>query len=147
MNNFPLFFRKVVYLIFKGMLWPILCTDINTHSKGNEKFCKIYLKKLFCRSDLVFIDIFYRYREPRYFIYSDFMWRHVWTCNAEIFTQSTEKVFLYIKCEYESEYEFKSEYEIWIWIFTLKSNLNMKILKVHFNKKQTDFILYNIWSK
>ena len=49
----------------------------------NEELCKIYLKKLFFQNVLVFIDLFYRYHCPLYFIYSNFMWRHVCTtCNS-----------------------------------------------------------------
>ena len=59
---------------------------------GNEILCKIYFKRLFSRNVQVFIDLFYRYHYPLYFIYSDCMWRHVCAiCNSLLFIQSTEK--------------------------------------------------------
>ena len=62
---------------------------------GNEKLLGIYFKKLFFQSVLVFIDHFYRYRYPRYFIYSYCMWRHVRTCNSIIFTVYRKSLFIY----------------------------------------------------
>ena len=32
-------------LTIKGIFLPIFCIDINTHSEGNKKLCKFYLKK------------------------------------------------------------------------------------------------------
>ena len=55
--------------LIKGILRPIFCIDINT---GNGKLCKIYEKILFSKY-LSFIDLFYRYHYPGYFIYSDYM--------------------------------------------------------------------------
>ena len=61
------------------------------------KICKIYLKKLFLQNVLVFIDLFYRYYYPRYFIYSDCMWRHVCTTyNSITFRWSTEKKLFFL---------------------------------------------------
>ena len=40
---------------------------------GNKKLRKTYLKKLFFKGVLVFTDLFYRYRYPRYFIHPDCM--------------------------------------------------------------------------
>ena len=67
---------------------------------GNEKFWKIYLKKLFSQNVWVFIDLFYKYHYPLYFIYSNCMWRHVCTtktCNSIILhsLQKKKLIFFY----------------------------------------------------
>ena len=65
---------------------------------GYEKLCKINFKKLFFQNVLAFIDLFYRYHYPRYFIYSDCMWCHVrTTCTSMIFAQSTEKKLFFLE--------------------------------------------------
>ena len=71
----------------KGMLRPIICIDINTHSDKEWKIMLNYLKKLFFKNVLAFIDHFYRYHYIHYFNYSDCMWHHVCTIyNSIIFT-------------------------------------------------------------
>ena len=72
---------------FKGMLRQIFSIDKNRHSDRKTKIYVNLLRKLFFQNVLVFIDVFYRYRYPHYFIYSDCVGRHMCTtCNAQIFT-------------------------------------------------------------
>ena len=61
---------------------------------GNEKLCKIYFKKLFFQNVLAFIDLFYRYHYIGYFIYSDCMWRHVYTICTEEATRGVLETFV-----------------------------------------------------
>ena len=78
---------------------------------GNEKLYKMYLKKLFLKNVLSFIDLFYGYHYICYFIYSDYMWRHACTISSSIIftwfrtTCLLEKIravfHLWIKFEYE----------------------------------------------
>ena len=76
-----------------GILRPIFCININTHSVRNEKLCKIYFKNLFFENVFAFIDFFY---SIRYFIYSDYIWRHVCTICTEAATGGVlwKKLFL-----------------------------------------------------
>ena len=74
---------------FKGILQPIFYIDINKYTYWQEmtNYAKFVKKKQFFQNVLVFVNLFYRYNYPRYFIYSDWMWRHVCaTCNSLIFT-------------------------------------------------------------
>ena len=44
---------------FKGMLQPIFCVDINTHGdKKGKIMSNLFLKKLFLKNVLTFIDLF-----------------------------------------------------------------------------------------
>ena len=72
----------------KGMLLPIFCVDINTHSDRKWKIMfNLFTEKLFSQNVLIFIYIFYRYHYIHYFICSGCTWRHVWTiCNSINFT-------------------------------------------------------------
>ena len=54
---------------------------------GNENLFKIYFKKTIFQDVFVFIDLFYRYHYPLYFVYSDCKWHHVCTtCNSRFFS-------------------------------------------------------------
>ena len=71
----------------QGILRPIFYIDINTNIDRKWKIMQNLFKKLFFQKFQVFIDLFYRYDYPRYFIYPDCMWRHMCaTCNSLIFT-------------------------------------------------------------
>ena len=94
---------------------------------GNEKLCKIYFKKLFFQNVLVFIDLFYRSHYPRYFIYSDGMWRHMFTtCNSINFHSLQKKELFSMKSFY-----------------CRPCYLLEKIREACFFNKRTDFILHN----
>ena len=72
---------------FKGMLQPIFCVDINTHGdKKGKIMSNLFLKKLFLKNVLAFIDLFYRYHYIRYFTYLDCIWRYICViCNSIMF--------------------------------------------------------------
>ena len=75
--------RKRVKRLFKRVLNAPLLVRLEM-----KKLCKIYLKNHSSKC-FSFHWSFYRYHYhcPRYFIYSDYMWRHMsTTCNSIIFT-------------------------------------------------------------
>ena len=130
----------------KGMFRPIFCIDINTHSDRKWKTMYNLLKKLFLQNVLVFINLFYRYYYPRYFIYSDYVWRHMCTrCNSIIiFTWSTETKHFFFCIEIFSV-DHGPYSKKWERSFTFKSNLNIKNLKCILIKQMISCILYNLY--
>ena len=65
------FCKKVV---LKGILRPILCIDINTHSDRKWKIMQnLFQKTMFSKCFNFFFHLFYSYHYILYFIFSDCM--------------------------------------------------------------------------
>ena len=73
LNKLTINFEELLKRL-KGMLLPIFCIHVNTHSDRKYKIMlNLFKKTIFKKSLIAFIDLFYRYHYIRYFIYLDCM--------------------------------------------------------------------------